>query len=870
MRNSIKYIFVLCLLCLVSSCVEKEFFEPAQKVEKDTHVVFTATPKGFTKTTVGTRAGEEEDDVEDGTFKVSRFENKIYNAYFMLFDNSGRLRIKEKATIDEEGAVSYNIGRDVLSIFPSFRICFIANVQESVLEDFVENSTTWSDLQTYYFDITYAPISETGCPGVPRKTDLNEDGIYEYAMPMFKSKVVNAPYNSAEEYYSIQLERMFARVEVLLSLGIQDDGNLLTSIPQFSLVECKFNNIPTQVPIVPQSEATACADLPNSDASSKLISESLNSYNLTTDLGRILYYSSETNKDYRSFYCYIPEHKLGNCGSNASQSDKPTLVEGTTKRPAYVSFSGFLVDRSGTSYDAKYNIYLGENHTDNFDLSRNKWYRNYVRINGVNSADHRVEKMDEVKEIIQDVTRTGMSANCYIIMTTGTYMLPAYKGAYSTLANAEMCDVGTNELIACDNPNIDITFNEALSKQSTIVFNVTNKSDLLSGNAVIARRNASGDIEWSWHLWFIPGIEWNAGSSGDLGSTNRIGGLLNSEMYDGTDMADRNLGVNASLTDVTTWLPSTIIGTYYKYGHRNPYIEDKKYGNGAAYHCLDNDDYEVWSGSSKSKTDPCPPGYRVPSADIWKGTNANNATNQHYDPLGFDVVAYRYWNNPAIQLIDQANDIMYPYTGYLDSSGTVQNGTGLEKTATTIDANDYTITVQTDEKPVGNIEYIGGSTIALIRYQTFSSSEYQYTQFKYNLKLNVTHSGYLWCLDKNYLYYSYGNTGNCDGLQIVSCMYRTREATHRKKSTRRYMWSSWGEWEDSILDFNQGNWSGYSELKSNQNNVVLEEGKTGSINNTNWQNALKSNEANRNIASAYPVPFTNVPSDGYQLRCVKE
>ena len=93
MRNRIIYIFVLCLLCLVSSCVEKEFFEPAQKVEKDTPVVFTATPKGFTKTTVGTRAGEEEDDVEDGTFKVSRFENKIYNAYFMLFDNSGLLRI---------------------------------------------------------------------------------------------------------------------------------------------------------------------------------------------------------------------------------------------------------------------------------------------------------------------------------------------------------------------------------------------------------------------------------------------------------------------------------------------------------------------------------------------------------------------------------------------------------------------------------------------------------------------------------------------------------------------------------------------------------------------------------------------------------
>ena len=829
---------------MVSSCVEKEFFEPAPKVEKDTPVVFTATPKGFTKANVGTRAGEEED---DGSFDATRFENTIYNAFFLLFDNNGLLRIKGKAVINEEGVVSYNVGRDVLSIFPSFRICFLANVQESVYNGLTVNTTTWSDMEGSYLTVSYAQATETGCVGVPRKADLNGDGTEEYAMPMFESKVVNAPYNSAEDYYSFQLRRMFTRVEVLLSLGIQDDGNLLTSIPQFSLVECTFNNIPTQVPIVAQSGATACADLSNSEASSKLTTETLSSYNLTADLGRILYYSSATNPDYRSFYCYIPEHKLGDCGANTVQSNKPTLVDGTTKRPAYVSISGFIVDRQGTSYDAKYNIYLGENETNNFDLSRNKLYRNYIRINGVNSADHRVEKMEEVKEIIQDVTRTGQAANCYIITTTGTYMLPAYKGAFNNLANAEMCAIGTNELIACDNPNINITFNEALSKQSTIVFTVTNSSDLLSGNAVIARRNASGEIEWSWHLWFIPGLEWNAGSSGDLGSTNRIGGLLNSEMYDGTDMADRNLGVNASLYDLSTWMPSTIIGTYYKYGHRNPYIEDKKYSNGAAYHCLDNDDYEVWSGSSKSRTDPCPPGYRVPPQTVWEGSNAQNATMEHYSGLfGIQVDAFRYWNRGLASVLIITDDIYYPY-GYMTSSGVFSDGT-----------KNYDFTLSgniTEETETDVTEEWSEGWLIQTNYRKIEYTETSYSGLQYQVLLDC-HEGGLHTQTSG-LYFGFN-------YSVVNRDYFSSQVKFKSCTKKSYKVS---------VNQRQGLF-GWSDVSGTESRTLTFDGviTTEPEMNTDWREEAIEEQfgwsSQKTILEGKNTPSN--PDHGYQVRCIVE
>ena len=848
MRNSIIYISVLCILALVCSCVEKEFFEPAQKVEKDTPVVFTATPKGFTKTTVGTRAGEEEDDVEDGTFKVSRFENKIYNAYFMLFDNSGLLRIKEKATINEEGAVSYNIGRDVLSIFNTFRICFIANITDAVYADFVVNTTKWSDLQSYYFDVTYAPISETGCPGVPQKTDLNDDGIYEYAMPMIGSKEVNAPYNSAEDYYSFQLVRMFAQVEMHVSLGIQQGQGLsLASRPQFTLTDCKIHNIPLSVPLLAQSGPTLCSD---TSQQGQVKEEDLPSYNLTTGLNRILYTSSESSPDYRSFYFYMPEHKLGDCGSNSTQSNKPDLVQNTTKRPTYISFGGFLVGGDGATYRADYNIYFGENASDNFDLSRNKSYKNYVRINGVSNADHRVTIVKD--EDVKDVTRSGQTANCYIIGQEGTYMLPAYKGAFTDMSKAVMCEVGEDVVLACDNTNFTITIDKDRSKQSTIVFTVENSSDLFSGNAVIARKDASGNVIWSWHLWFIPEMDNIWGDSvDDLGNPNRVGGLLEADMYDRTMMADRNLGVNASIYDLKTWLPSTIVGTYYKYGYRNPCFEDKKYSSGTAYHGFNSTHYEVWNGDTKSKTDPCPPGYRVPPKSIWEGANAKNMTGEYYEGmLEIKVSAFRYWDSGTRGVTDAdddlyiTDDIYYPCT----LSGSSVSASQLE-----FILND--ISSSTSEKEVSSGGRFGNYW-RVMEYERIECSDLKYSVPVTSLDIG----GEMLTQSSNTVFqYKCGKStmNNVkNNSKFISCNLKRYKVSQRQTSSMKLYWSNDGNPSTTLLE--------------SKNNVTTEP-------SINWkEQAAKERFPNtvigtttHNIGSANTT--TSLQSNnGYQLRCIRE
>ena len=854
MRNRITYILIAAVLCLFASCVEKQIYEPDQPEQQNGTVIFSATPKGFTTANVGTKAEGEED---DGRFKPEVFENTIYNAFFLLFDHNGLLRVKGIATVNEDNqTVTYNIGRDVLSIFPTFTICFLANVPESTYNnDFTVGTTTWTALQSHYLSIAYAPFSETGSVGVPQKADLNGDGTEEYALPMFGSKEVTRPYSDSKDY-SFQLERMFARVEVMVSLGIQDDGSIATSTPQFSMVECDFHNIPTLVPLMRQTSSTACSDVPDSEVDTRLDKEEgITAYNLSTEDSKILYYSPSDEPVYRSLYCYVPEHKLGNCGPNSVHGNKPTLITGTTKRPAYISISGFIVDRVGTSYDAKYNIYFGENATDNFDLSRNTIYKNYVRINGVNSADHRVEKMEEVKEVINDVTRKGMAANCYVISAEGTYLLPAYRGAYNNLTNAPMCELGTNVVIACDNPAISITFDENLSKQSTIVFNVDNTgNDLLSGNAVIGRYKENGELDWSWHLWFIPGAEFGEGSN-DLGETNRIGGLLNANMYDGTVMADRNLGVLASLTSVDSWLPPTMVGLYYRYGHRNPYFADQKYGNGSDYHGYDQDNYAAWNTAGKSVTDPCPPGYRIPPVSVWQGTNAQNSTNEHYSGmLGIQVSAFNYWDHGTGGIL-VTDDIMYPY-GHMTPSGVVSSGTEDMR---------FTLKTELSETSGRNEGTPSPSNPGFLQYQyrTVTYTETAYTDLNYIVPSVACNVGSVLTKSTNESVNFKSSTGNVQKTYItnnsvfVSCKKTVTQVSATERRRRNLL--SYGSWEEygtptvTVI---------YNEVITDRNSITAD-WKTSAANELigSWGSSAQ-------IGTTMTGAFN--PAYGYQVRCIQE
>ena len=68
------------------------------------------------------------------------------------------------------------------------------------------------------------------------------------------------------------------------------------------------------------------------------------------------------------------------------QRYKNKLV-GQNQKATYVTINGKYTDHQGHAYDVAYNIYLGGNNRDNFDVIRNTHYDNSVTIRGISASD---------------------------------------------------------------------------------------------------------------------------------------------------------------------------------------------------------------------------------------------------------------------------------------------------------------------------------------------------------------------------------------------------------------------------------------------------------------------------------------------------
>jgi hypothetical protein len=252
-----------------------------------------------------------------------------------------------------------------------------------------------------------------------------------------------------------------------------------------------------------------------------------------------------------------------------------------------------------------------------------------------------------------DLAANG-SANCYIISQPGRYRLPLVQGNSTTpvaYSSAETISInGTNNFLKVVAKAGDHLYFDVLPKMNADGtdydrnqnLEVVHEGTVANGNTLLKVKDGD-DVAWSWHLWFYPG-----GSVGEKHFSNS------------NTLMDRALGSESSdiqgISDLANLSGEMFLGNglYYKWGSRNPLVLT----NGT-YVDYGSTEGGTWSSSTKSKNDPCPPGYRIPSSSAWKAAKDSDMENY--------TSSYAFAYNTSMS--DLENQILFPYTYKVNSSG---------------------------------------------------------------------------------------------------------------------------------------------------------------------------------------------------------
>ena len=272
-------------------------------------------------------------------------------------------------------------------------------------------------------------------------------------------------------------------------------------------------------------------------------------------------------------------------------------------------------------------------------------------------------------------------ANCYIVTKAGTYAFKAVKGNSSesvgSVASAEVLweTFGTDVAPAVGDLVKDVSY-----KDGEITFKATDKK----GNAVIAAKDASDKVLWSWHIWLTDQpkeqeYDNNAGTMMDrnLGATSAtpgdVGalGLLYQWGRKDPFLGSSSISEAVEAKSTITW-PSAVSsdssnGTIaYAIANPTTFIAGNDSNYDWYYTGSKSTDDTRWTASDKAKSiyDPCPSGWRVPdggSNGVWaKAIGSPDDFNYVYNNTDEGINFSGKFGS--------ASTIWYPASGYRSNS----------------------------------------------------------------------------------------------------------------------------------------------------------------------------------------------------------
>ena len=249
------------------------------------------------------------------------------------------------------------------------------------------------------YDGFFEALDESFCPkNIKNLTDLISKpykpkeltlDIPPSGMPMYGDTILNLTRTDINSFI-IPMRALMARIDLKFSIDSEytDESKQL---PCLQMAEWTVCNRPLSVPFVePSGNSVSLGD--NKD--DKMVKNSSVIYNRNGELN-LSFYMFENKRgvvDDTNF----PYPSGGDFTDDDKQRYKPQLSELLTdggEDATYVKlhcyYSTYNENGSGTStYDVTYKLYLGKNHTNDFNIKRNKQYKNNIIIKGITATDN--------------------------------------------------------------------------------------------------------------------------------------------------------------------------------------------------------------------------------------------------------------------------------------------------------------------------------------------------------------------------------------------------------------------------------------------------------------------------------------------------
>lgn len=310
------------------------------------------------------------------------------------------------------------------------------------------------------------------------------------------------------------------------------------------------------------------------------------------------------------------------------------------------------------------------------------YYRSFIIMNGVlvYGESMSFKTLKHPYELTYDLdvsSATDLSssafANCYIISEAGLYKFKTVKGNSTTSVGSVASASILWETFGTDTaPELLDLISGFCYKDGYIAFQTADT--FKEGNAVIAAKDASGNILWSWHIWFTDQpqehvynnsagtmMDRNLGATsatpGDVGALGLLYQWGRKDPFLGSSSISSNTIAKSTITWPSAVASDSSNGTI-DYATANPttFITFNSKDLDWYYTGDSSTDDTRWTTSSSDKSiyDPCPAGWRVP----------DGGNNGIWSKAGFGNRTYDSTNEGISFSISSPSTTWYPASGF--------------------------------------------------------------------------------------------------------------------------------------------------------------------------------------------------------------